>query len=167
MKHCPRCKTDKPLDQFRWKNKAKGKRQPYCIACNKAYQQAHYAANKADYKAKAQVWKTSQRAAVQRKLWAYLEAHPCVDCGEGNPVVLDFDHIDPDTKDASVSRLMSNGASWKRIEAEIAKCDVRCRNCHAIRTAKQLGWYGWRNTPSSSIGQDTGLSSRREGFNSP
>lgn len=152
MKHCPRCQTDKSLDQFCWKNKAKGKRQPYCIECNKAYQRGHYAANKVEYKTKAKVWTAAHRAVIQRKLWAYLEVHPCVGCGEGNPVVLNFDHIDRSTKDASVSRLMSNRAGWARIKVEIAKCEIRCRNCHAIRTAKQLGWYSWRNKPLSSIG---------------
>lgn len=30
--------------------------------------------------------------------------------------------------------------SWESIEAEIAKCDIVCSNCHRIRTAKSLGW---------------------------
>jgi len=30
--------------------------------------------------------------------------------------------------------------SWEKIEAEIAKCEVVCANCHAIRSASR-GWH--------------------------
>jgi hypothetical protein len=31
--------------------------------------------------------------------------------------------------------------SWKTVELEIAKCEVRCANCHARKTARELGNY--------------------------
>lgn len=70
----------------------------------------------------------------------YLTTHPCVDCGERDPVVLEFDHRDPASKSGDVGRLVHSG---KRavVQAEIEKCDVRCGNCHRIRTAKQFGSY--------------------------
>jgi hypothetical protein len=70
----------------------------------------------------------------------FLKAHPCIDCDERDIRVLDFDHA-PGTKTADVSVLVGRGASWKRIEGEMAKCVVRCANCHRRKTAVELGWY--------------------------
>ncbi len=53
--------------------------------------------------------------------------------------MLDFDHVRE--KVIEVSILVGNGTSWKRIEEEIAKCVVRCANCHRKKTAVDLGWY--------------------------
>ena len=30
--------------------------------------------------------------------------------------------------------------TWPTVEAEIAKCDIRCANCHRRRTAAQFNW---------------------------
>lgn len=82
-----------------------------------------------------------RRRRIHAAVRQYLEAHPCVDCGEKDPVVLQFDHRDPEEKHHAVSDMVSRGRSQKAIFAEIAKCDVRCANCHARRTAAQLGYY--------------------------
>jgi hypothetical protein len=39
-----------------------------------------------------------------------------------------------------VGRLIHSGNALA-LRAEIEKCDVRCGNCHRIRTAKQFGSY--------------------------
>lgn len=77
-----------------------------------------------------------QRQRIREFLTGYLAQHPCVDCGETDPVVLEFDHV-RGTKVAEVSSFVRNLASMKRILAEIAKCDVRCANCHRRRTAAE------------------------------
>jgi hypothetical protein len=71
----------------------------------------------------------------------YLRSHPCVDCGETDPVVLDFDHVDRFTKRWDIAGRIGYGLAWRTIQAEIAKCVVRCANCHRRRTARQFGWY--------------------------
>ena len=71
----------------------------------------------------------------------YLAEHHCVDCGEGDPVKLQFDHRDPAAKEILVSTLIKGGYSMKRLKAEISKCDVRCANCHSLKTAKEQRWY--------------------------
>lgn len=66
-----------------------------------------------------------------------LKAGPCVDCGGTFPAVaMDFDHIEG-RKVASVSGMARGNASWKRVLAEIAKCDLVCANCHRVRTARR------------------------------
>ena len=80
---------------------------------------------------------TSAIHARRRKRWLNQEKmrRGCVDCGyREHPDALEWDHTDPTTKTASIGR---NSSSWKKIFTEIAKCDVRCSNCHAIRSAAQ------------------------------
>ena len=73
----------------------------------------------------------------------YLLSHPCVDCGEENLIVLDFDHTEDD-KRASVSELAKKGYSIDVINKEILKCDVRCSNCHRIVTSKRGNHFRYR-----------------------
>jgi len=72
-------------------------------------------------------------------VWVYLLCHPCVDCGEPDPVVLEFDHV-RGVKAFTIGQDAGHVGRDLLIE-EIKKCDVRCANCHRRRTAVQLGWY--------------------------
>ena len=57
----------------------------------------------------------------------------CIDCGINYPYyVMDFDHV-RGVKQANVMELVST-LSKKRIDLEIAKCEIVCSNCHRIRT---------------------------------
>jgi len=77
---------------------------------------------------------------ARRYSYEYLKSHACVDCGEVDPEVLTFDHVRGKKTD-NVSRMVSKGMSIKKIAAEISKCDVRCFNCHARKTARDFNWY--------------------------
>lgn len=72
-------------------------------------------------------------AANRVRIKEYLLTHPCVDCGESDQRVLDFDHV-RGSKKADVSHMINSGFSWARIEEEIAKCEVRCANDHRRAT---------------------------------
>lgn len=84
--------------------------------------------------------KRIRRNDVRRLVATYLLAHPCVDCGETDPVVLDFDHVEG-RKSANVSALVADGYEWGVISAEIAKCVVRCANCHRRHEARKRGYF--------------------------
>ena len=66
--------------------------------------------------------------------------HPCISCHESDPVVRDFDQIDRATQRQTVSFFARSGYPWATVEAELAKCQVLCANCHRRRTAVQFDW---------------------------
>ena len=125
---------------------AKGFRQSYCRACHAAYRHAHYIRNKDDYIRRAEEKTALRRIENRRLLRLYLLAHPCVDCGEADPLVLELDHRDPTKKIQAVTWLAVR-RRWTIVAAEIDKCDIRCANCHRIRTAEQFGWSKLRRSP--------------------
>jgi hypothetical protein len=69
----------------------------------------------------------------------YLKAHPCVDCGETNPVVLEFDHV-RGKKEFNISKASAKNIGICRLQGEVAKCDVRCANCHRKKTYIHAGY---------------------------
>jgi hypothetical protein len=72
----------------------------------------------------------------RRRLAEIKQSRGCTDCGEKNPIVLDFDHLFD--KKYNISRMVHDGFSWKAILKEVAKCEVVCANCHRIRTHFRL-----------------------------
>jgi hypothetical protein len=75
------------------------------------------------------------------ELRAYMQdiklARGCIDCDyREHPEALDFDHARGE-KHFALSSALNRNISRARIDAEIAKCDVVCANCHRIRTAKR------------------------------
>lgn len=80
----------------------------------------------------------------------YLQQNGCIDCGEKNPICLDFDHV-TGTKSYNISEMVSNSFSLKKIFQEIEKCVVRCSNCHRKRTAKENNRYSYIDFDSMTI----------------
>jgi len=141
-RRCGLCGETKPLADFPYKNKARGKRRTSCGDCSRAYSRAHYERNRGAYLQRARRGRERALDVCRRLLSDYLRTHPCVDCGETDPVLLDFDHRDPRTKTATVAALVKRGDA-RALVAEMAKCDVRCANDHRRRTARQFRWTRW------------------------
>ena len=104
------------------------------------YNRRYYERHREEHLARVAQRRAEQQEALRILILAYLTKHPCVECGEKDPVVLEFDHRDRAEKVAAVSYLVRQGCSIEKVQAEIAKCDVRCANCHRRRHAREVGW---------------------------
>ena len=140
-KICSKCKSEKLIECFSWKNKNEGKMHSQCKECQKGPKNDWYARNKESHKARTGKNRDEHKLKVRSFVFNYLLENPCIDCGETNPHVLEFDHV-RGIKDKAVSVAIKNGWSMERVKKEIDKCDVRCSNCHKKKTAKDQGWYG-------------------------
>jgi hypothetical protein len=136
---CSACGKDKTAIEFSFSDATRRLLNSYCRVCHAAYRRAHYLANKPDYIRRAIAQVNARRVENRRQVLAYLRTHPCVDCGNPNPVVLDFDHRDRTKKLTEVGKMIVS-KRWPRVRAEINKCDVRCTNCHRRKTAREFGW---------------------------
>lgn len=99
-----------------------------------------------DYHARRSPEKKRRKVELQFKrkrdlislLWVYKSEHPCLHCGESDPVVLEFHHTGP--KLMEVAEMARRAFAWHKIQDEIDQCIVLCANCHRRVTARDFGW---------------------------
>jgi hypothetical protein len=75
----------------------------------------------------------------RRRHWLdkYKTTQRCCECGyNAHPAALDFDHIDPSTKEFTIPQYVER-ANLKRLMGEVRKCRVICANCHRIHSREQ------------------------------
>lgn len=101
----------------------------------------HYERNREQMIARAREHTKQKRIELRAWVRDYLASHPCVDCNEADPIVLEFDHRDPASKLGNIADII-NRSGWglEKLQVEIAKCDVRCCNCHRKRTRQERHW---------------------------
>lgn len=136
MKECNTCGLTKPIEDFQKRASSKDGHTGMCKPCKRQYDNTHYAKN--EYR-RGYIADNRKKAFQDAKTYIneYLQSHPCVDCGENDIIVLEFDHIVDNKRDA-ISNLRRS--SLKAVKEELKKCEVRCANCHRRKTAKQFGW---------------------------
>ncbi len=88
-------------------------------------------------------WRSVRHERNVRFVVSALAGSGCVDCGERDACVLEFDHIGEKT--GGVMRLARKEVSLLRLEQEIARCEARCVNCHRRRTSQAGGHYRTRS----------------------
>ena len=135
MKLCSTCKQ--PNKKFHKDASNPDGLQYQCADCRKTADALRYENNKERILAQNQLNRQRARTFVQ----GYLLAHPCIDCGEPDPLFLEFDHRVPADKLFNIANMVHSGYSVKKITQEIAKCDIRCVKCHRKKTAKDFEWY--------------------------
>jgi hypothetical protein len=138
---CKRCEEDKPEDEFHYRDKTTGSRKTICKVCTKSYRKEYYDNNREEAINYSLKRNREIKDRNSQYVWDYLKEHPCIVCGETDPVVLEFDHKDDVEKTDNVSCGVRYMWGLDKLRTEIEKCDVRCSNCHKRRTAEQQGWY--------------------------
>ncbi len=83
------------------------------------------------------------RREYKRRIGEHFRGHPCVDCGESDVRVLEFDHLVGSDKRNDVAALVAGCGRWSDVVAEIEKCVVRCANCHRRVTSTRA--QDWRH----------------------
>ena len=139
IRTCRVCGETKPLVEFPYRSVRRQTRQWICLLCQRDYTNEWYSHNRKRQIANAKKRSRHATADLWNRVREYLLDHPCVDCGESDPGVLDFDHLRD--KKANISTLVQSGVSWESLAHEIAKCEVRCANCHRRRTARKGRYY--------------------------
>jgi transposase-like protein len=129
LRYCSRGDHHVPESRF---NRLGDGRQWWCRDCFKSYFREHREQSRAA--------KQHRKRAARSMLDAFLAEHPCVDCGEDDALVLEFDHLSDD-KIAHIGAMLGTGTSVAQVEAEVAKCEVVCVNCHRRRTARRAGHF--------------------------
>jgi hypothetical protein len=140
MKRCATCKQYKDESEFNWRWKSLGILQPSCRNCQKEHRRTWYESHKDQHLENVYERKKKVIQDSKEYVWNFLSTHPCVDCGESDPMVLEFDHISG-SKKSNISVMAGQGYSLTAIQREIEKCVVRCANCHRRKTSKERGWF--------------------------
>lgn len=74
-------------------------------------------------------WKKRRQIIIQD-----LKRRPCEDCGGSfHPACMQFDHV-PGRGDKFKDVSKMTNYKLDRVYEEVAKCDLVCANCHALRT---------------------------------
>jgi hypothetical protein len=140
MKTCCKCRREKLESEF-GKNKINvDGLQRYCKECKRKIARVWYNSScKDSHLVNVKRNNRKYRNIMRNAIWEYLQIHPCVDCSETDPIVLEFDHV-RGKKKYNISCLI-NSTNVDLLLEEIKKCEVRCANCHKRKTAKQFQNY--------------------------
>jgi hypothetical protein len=123
---CKCCKETKPIKEFYWRDKERKVPTTYCKECNKLNTKKWRKTpeGKKKFKSSRDVKITKVREWVNTQ-----RALGCERCEEKRFYVIDFHHIDPNTKKHTLGNQGMFG-SWKATKEEIKKCIRLCANCH-------------------------------------
>ena len=94
---------------------------------------AHYQKYKKQYKERSKRRNRYQRKWGKEFVKRVKRIRGCIDCGIKNPVILEFDHVRGD-KTNNIADMVNQSYGLTTIKEEIRKCEVRCANCHRIKT---------------------------------
>lgn len=142
MKKCCKCQETKPNTDFNKNAARKDGLNTICRACGRQRSRKYYQENRTLHLKNVSRRKKATLETSRRLVYNYLLQNPCKDCGEKDPIVLEFDH--QRDKKHIISKMVNEGYSTDTLKREIEKCEVRCSNCHRRKTARDFGYYCFR-----------------------
>jgi Stc1 domain len=138
MKICTKCGVEKPLDAFGKLARGSQGRNAQCKDCRNNYRAARYAQRED----KTYQWLDKRELAVADKLRV-----KCLDCQQQPEVSKVLDFVRRSDGTINVPRMLRTwGVPLEDVLAEIAACDVVCKNCQTVRKyseqerAQKLRW---------------------------
>jgi hypothetical protein len=134
QKFCHGCRWWRPRREFSFEDAAHQALRSQCRCCCRERSRRHYVREKSTYIERNRRRRPLERRAAAAAVLQYLREHACVRSGESDPVLLEFNHLEPESKLANISDLIRERASRGQLAAEIAKCEVLCANCHQRHT---------------------------------
>lgn len=146
QKTCTACGEIKALRFFPITKKKPFRRRDRCVVCVRLGRSTYR-----KMRTPETTDRRKNRVLIKKKfMLMFLKDHPCIDCGEKDPVVLEFDHREKKDKKYGIAALLGRSYSLQKLMLEVEKCDVRCSNCHRRRTSKQEGW-NWLSLLESDL----------------
>lgn len=149
-KFCYTCRQTKSTDCFYKEKRQLDGLTTSCKDCRKKYLQQYRDKHRSKLNEQGNQWRQKYKRERMLMILAYLKEHGCIDCGEDDPVVLDFDHVSGE-KSHNISEMVHGAFSKENILKEIEKCVVRCSNCHRRKTAKEANWYSYIDFETMTI----------------
>lgn len=139
MKTCSICNEEKSLSEFHKDSRGKSGVRSECKICSNKNKKIRYQ-NDPESQTKNNIKTDKLRKRNRIFVYNFLLRSKCIDCGDARWQVLDFDHVREEKYD-NISNMVHSGCSISRIETEISKCEIRCSNCHRMKTSEQLNYY--------------------------
>lgn len=125
-KRCPGCGRHLAAASFGGNRRRHDGLQSQCKDCKQRSQADWYQGHRERHRQNTVRRRGERRRENVSRLIDYLLNHPCADCGETDPLVLQFDHVHGG-KVKDVALLLTQGYSWETVSREMEKCEVRCQ----------------------------------------
>ena len=140
IKKCYKCKSLLSISLFNVNKARKDGYQTSCKNCQAKANRIYYKKNKKRCINVIRLNKRKRALENHIKIITKYFNKPCVDCNKiYHPSSLVFDHVK--NKSEGVGSLVRSGYAWSVIKKEIDKCQVRCQNCHFLKTSRQFNHW--------------------------
>lgn len=141
LRYCYKCKLYKDILEFNYKNIKLNLRQKECKSCKYFLNKSYVSRNKEKHLTNVKRNTKDKISKNREYIISYLQDKSCIDCGENDIRLLEFDHIENKEQEISI---MIKDSNLTKIKKEVEKCEIRCGNCHVRKTNKQFNWYKYK-----------------------